>query len=174
MENIFNIPPSVLSDFVDNVKAFEGLHLEPYQCPSGLWTIGYGHLCSKSIKPIDSSRANDLLLSDLYVAISFIVNRYNTSCFGGQVVELSPEQVLSLSDLVFNIGIPAFLRSRNLGTALRFYLSSPSDESSSRVCYCISCFCRANVNGKTRVLDGLVRRRSYDVELWRKGHEKCF
>jgi lysozyme len=25
------------------IKRFEGLRLQAYQCPAGIWTIGYGH-----------------------------------------------------------------------------------------------------------------------------------
>lgn len=28
---------------LDLIKSFEGLYLEAYQCPAGIWTIGYGH-----------------------------------------------------------------------------------------------------------------------------------
>jgi lysozyme len=26
------------------IKSFEGCHNQPYRCPAGLWTIGYGHV----------------------------------------------------------------------------------------------------------------------------------
>src|SRR6266498_3231680 len=28
---------------LDLIRRFEGLRLDAYQCPAGIWTIGYGH-----------------------------------------------------------------------------------------------------------------------------------
>lgn len=28
---------------LDLVRGFEGLRVEAYRCPAGVWTIGYGH-----------------------------------------------------------------------------------------------------------------------------------
>ena len=28
---------------IDLIKKYEGLRLEAYLCPAGVWTIGYGH-----------------------------------------------------------------------------------------------------------------------------------
>ena len=38
MENALNL-----------IKEFEGLRLEAYRCPSGVWTIGWGH--TSSVRP---------------------------------------------------------------------------------------------------------------------------
>lgn len=34
------IPPLLLN----LIKRFEGQRLKAYQCPAGVWTIGYGHI----------------------------------------------------------------------------------------------------------------------------------
>jgi Phage-related lysozyme (muraminidase) len=34
----------------DRIKLHEGLRLQPYLCPAGAWTIGYGHKIRKHEK----------------------------------------------------------------------------------------------------------------------------
>ena len=34
---------------LDLIKKYEGLRLEAYKCPAGVWTIGYGH--TKGVMP---------------------------------------------------------------------------------------------------------------------------
>lgn len=57
---------------VDLVKSFEGLYLEAYRCPAGIWTIGYGHTgirhndgTVKAGRTITEAQAVDLLAYDL-------------------------------------------------------------------------------------------------------------
>jgi lysozyme len=38
-----NLHRDVSKDGIDLIKHFEGLFLEAYLCPAGVWTIGYGH-----------------------------------------------------------------------------------------------------------------------------------
>ena len=51
-------------------KSFEGLKLSPYLCPSGKWTIGYGHTknVTKDTKPITVEQADTLLKQDILTA----------------------------------------------------------------------------------------------------------
>ena len=37
---------------LDLVKHFEGLVLEAYKCPAGVWTIGYGHTDADTINKL--------------------------------------------------------------------------------------------------------------------------
>lgn len=51
---------------LDIIKEFEGLELDAYQCPAGVWTIGYGH--TEGVKPgdkIDQVEASRLLKHDI-------------------------------------------------------------------------------------------------------------
>ena len=48
------------------IKSFEGLKLEAYRCPAGVWTIGWGH--TASVQPgdqITEERAEALLAEDV-------------------------------------------------------------------------------------------------------------
>ena len=64
---------------VDLAKRFEGFHrvpksdpwrAHPYVCPSGFWTIGYGHLCDPTHPPITEAQAENYLSRDLITAFS--------------------------------------------------------------------------------------------------------
>ncbi|MEE3439617.1 lysozyme, partial [Ruminococcus sp.] len=49
------------------IKSFEGLRLKSYKCPSGIWTVGYGHT-GKDVKPgmvITEEQAEELLKKDI-------------------------------------------------------------------------------------------------------------
>ena len=40
------------------IKQFEGLRLDAYKCPAGVWTIGYGHT-GPDVAPGDTIRETD-------------------------------------------------------------------------------------------------------------------
>lgn len=51
---------------IELIKSFESLRLKAYKCPSGVWTIGYGH--TKDVKAtmvISPQRAERLLKEDI-------------------------------------------------------------------------------------------------------------
>lgn len=52
---------------LDLIKHFEGLRLKAYKCPSGVWTIGYGH--TKGVYPgmvITEELAEKFLIDDVW------------------------------------------------------------------------------------------------------------
>lgn len=129
------------------VKRFEGLRLEAYLCPAGVWTIGYGS--TRGVKPgmtIDELAAERRLRDDLAEAEA-AVERLVT-------VPLTDGQHASLVSLVYNIGEPAFQQS----TLLRLlnggdYAAVPAQ---------LMRFVKAG--GKRS--NGLVRRRSAEAAMW--------
>ena len=53
---------------IDLIKKYEGLSLTAYQCPSKVWTIGYGH--TKGVFPgmtITEKQAEEFLKQDLII-----------------------------------------------------------------------------------------------------------
>ncbi len=63
---------------IDLARRFEGFHrvakvdpgrAQPYVCPAGYWTIGYGHLCVPSHPPITEAEAEAYLAQDLQTAL---------------------------------------------------------------------------------------------------------
>lgn len=86
------------------IKKYEGLRLQAYQCPGGVWTIGYGH--TSGVSPIDmitEEEADKLLLLGLREAEKTI-NRYVTK-------RLEQHQFDALASFIFNVGIGNFRRS---------------------------------------------------------------
>ena len=43
----------ITNEGINLIKKFEGLRLEAYLCPAGVWTIGYGH--TKGVKEGDNN-----------------------------------------------------------------------------------------------------------------------
>ena len=98
------------------IKDFEGLRLESYKCPAGVWTIGYGH--TKGVKPnvvIDQMRAEDLLIEDI-APIERMLNKlginFRQECFD------------ALVSWNFNLGEGAFRNS----TLLKKIVADAPDE----------------------------------------------
>lgn len=60
-------------------QRFEGFHhvqpqhpnwAYPYRCPAGYWTIGYGHQCCASQRPLSQAQALAVLRDDLALAMA--------------------------------------------------------------------------------------------------------
>lgn len=55
------------------IKKYEGCHLTAYKCPSGVWTIGYGHTHNVTQgMTITQAQADDFLRSDLQNAEKYV------------------------------------------------------------------------------------------------------
>lgn len=90
---------------IDLIKRFEEFRSEPYICPAGIWTIGYGHTggVDRWTVPICEQTAHDLMIKDLesvQVTICELVE-----------VAINQNQFDSLCSFVFNLGRNNFKRS---------------------------------------------------------------
>ena len=129
------------------IKEFEGLRLKAYQCPGGVWTIGYGH--TAGVKPgmlISKAQAEEYLKADL---IAF--ERY----LNGLGLALNQNQFDALVSFIYNVGTGNFSSS----TLLRNVRANPQDNS------IMDEFLRW-VYSKGRVLPGLQRRRLAEMKLY--------
>ena len=129
------------------IKEFEGLRLKAYQCPGGVWTIGYGH--TAGVKPgmlISKAQAEEYLKADL---IAF--ERY----LNGLGLALNQNQFDALVSFIYNVGTGNFSSS----TLLRKIRVNPQDNS------IMDEFLRW-VYSKGRVLPGLQRRRLAEMKLY--------
>lgn len=129
------------------VRSFEGLRLEPYRCPAGLLSIGYGH--TRTARPgmrITPRQAEQLLKEDLRLAARTVARLAH--------VPLNDNQFAALASLVFNIGAAAFERS----TLLRLLNRGWYDQVPAQMA-------RWNRAGG-EALGGLARRRAAEARLW--------
>jgi GH24 family phage-related lysozyme (muramidase) len=135
------------------IRQFEGSRLEAYLCPAGVWTIGYGHT-GPNVKPglkITQADAEALLLSD--------VERFARAVDTWIKVKLSNNQRCALISFTFNVGIGALQES-----TLRKRLNNGEDA----VKVAMEELPRWN-KGDGKILEGLVRRRKAEVDLFCRG-----
>ena len=131
------------------IKSSEGLYLKSYQCPSKIWTIGWGH--TAGVKPgqtIAREQAEQFFQEDIEQKERF-VNRLLS-------VSLNDNQYSALVSLAFNLRETDFKTS----TLLKVINANPNDrEGVSQQ------WVRWNKsNGK--VLRGLTIRREMELDLY--------
>jgi len=159
------------------IKRFEGLadgdpstvNLDPYLCPAGYWTIGWGRVVrdargrmlkgsaraadAKAIYPhgITYQQAEALLADDV---ASFNAELTCILAQDGTDLLLNDHQYCALLSFVFNIGIGAFERS----TLLQRLQDRWFDDVPFQL--------RRWTRGGGKVLPGLKRRREEEAALW--------
>ena len=91
---------------INLIKKFEGLRLEAYLCPAGVWTIGYGH--TKGVEKgqvITQLEADNLLKEDLSSFEKGVTSLIKSN--------INQNQFDSLVSFAFNLGL-ANLKSSTL------------------------------------------------------------
>ena len=108
MIKLFKKKGKDMSYAIDVIKKYEGLSLKAYKCPAGVWTIGYGTTVYpdgtkvKQGDVITKDKAEALLLS---YCINQIFPHIND-------LAITDSQQAALASLIYNIGWPAFARSK--------------------------------------------------------------
>lgn len=134
-------------DAYELIKQFEGLRLEAYLCPAGIWTIGYGHTSGVSPNSFITIQEADEYLHRDVATIEMQLNKLNLS--------LRQCQWDAIVSFVFNVGIGNFKAS----TLLAKIRINPDDNS------IMDEFLRwVYANGK--VMKGLQKRRLAEMKLY--------
>ena len=134
-------------DAYELIKQFEGLRLEAYLCPAGIWTIGYGHTSGVSPNSFITIQEADEYLHRDVATIEMQLNKLNLS--------LRQCQWDDIVSFVFNVGIGNF-KSSTLLAKIRI---NPEDNS------IMDEFLRwVYANGK--VMKGLQKRRLAEMKLY--------
>ena len=129
------------------IKQFEGLRLEAYLCPAGIWTIGYGHTSGVSPNSFITIQEADEYLHRDVATIEMQLNKLN--------LILRQCQWDAIVSFVFNVGIGNF-KSSTLLAKIRI---NPEDNS------IMDEFLRwVYANGK--VMKGLQKRRLAEMKLY--------
>ena len=129
------------------IKKFEGCELEAYQCPAGVWTIGYGH--TKGVQQGDvwsQNHAEHMLDVELEEYEGYINDLVN--------VELKQHQFDALVAWVYNLGAGNLISST--------LLIKLNDGLYEDVPHEIKRWNKAN----GEILEGLVRRRESESLLF--------
>lgn len=128
------------------IASFEGCRLSAYQCPSGVWTIGYGH--TKGVKKGDTLKsekeAKEMLINDL-INFENAVNKYD------HIYSWSQSEFDALVSFAFNCGVGNLNNLLKSGTRDRSQILS-----------------HIPLYNKSRgiALSGLTRRRKAEAELF--------
>lgn len=132
---------------LDLIKKYEGLRLEAYKCPAGVWTIGYGH--TKGVykgMSITKEEAEKLLQQDVSVFELQVINT---------VGKLSDCKIDALVSFAYNVGIAAFRNS-----TLCRKVKANSDDPAIRNEF------MKWVYAGSKKLPGLVKRRAEEAEMY--------
>jgi lysozyme len=138
---------------LDFIKKYEGLRLESYLCPAKIWTVGYGQTFYPGGKRVQQGdiitieEANTMFVS---VLKSFEQAVYNTTRD-----DITQNQFNAITSFAYNVGVQA-LRS---STLLKKINKNPNDP-------LIKDEFMKWVNGGGKILNGLVRRRKEEAELY--------
>jgi lysozyme len=141
---------------IDLITEFEGLKLKPYLCPAKVPTIGYGTTryyngvkVSMSDLPITQEKAVEYLLHD--------VHQFELAVDAMAVDTITQNQLNALVSFAYNLGSGALKSS----TLLRKVNADPNDPTIEKE------FAKwIWADGKK--LDGLIRRRAAEAELYFK------
>lgn len=143
---------------LDLIRAFEGLYLEAYLCPAGVWTIGYGHTglrhkdgtVFKGRKLNNEAEAEQLLRGDLQT----FADGVEKLLLSRPRAELNDNQFGALVSFAFNCGLGNLQKSTLLQRInARDYLGAVAE------------FPKWN-KAAGRVLRGLTRRRLSEANLF--------
>jgi lysozyme len=139
------------------VKHFEGLYLEAYQCPVGIWTIGYGHTGLRHNdgtvfkgRRITANKAEHLLTRDLEIFAAGVERLLLPKA----ATALNENQFGALVSFAFNLGLGNLSKSTLIQrvNALRWQ-DCPAE------------FLKWN-RASGRILRGLTRRRQSEANLF--------
>ena len=146
--------PSAAKIAAEVIKEFEGFSSKPYLCPSGIPTIGYGNTMytngervTMDDAEIDEKEANKMLMDTIKSVEKQVKNVVE--------VKLPAHKLAALISFTYNVGIGNLSNS----TLLAWVNSNPDY---SRI---PEQFRRWNKGGG-KVLNGLVRRREAEIEVW--------
>jgi lysozyme len=140
---------------IDLVKSAEKYEPEPYRCPAGKLTIGYGHVMRQGEVfevPMSEPDAHALLMSDLQKFAAGVI----------KLVEhpLTWFQLDALVSFAFNAGIGNFSTSTLLKHVNAGRMAEAADEFKKWKWY-------TKPDGTKEVAGGLVTRRAHEADLFR-------
>lgn len=94
----------------DLIKKYEGLYLQAYKCPAGVWTIGYGNTTHPDGTPVKQGDTITEVQAEAYLNDYLIKNVYPV--FAKIPFTLTMWQKEALASLIYNWNAAGFLKSK--------------------------------------------------------------
>lgn len=132
---------------IEQLKQWEGLRLDAYKCPGGVWTIGYGH--TAGVTPtmhITENQATLFLAEDLEMFETYVNTNYP---------DIPQNQFDALVSIIYNIGVGRYINS---SLKRKIDNHAPMEEVKKQWLRWV------HAGGK--VLPGLVKRREWEFQLY--------
>lgn len=140
---------------IDLIKEFEGFRSEPYLCPAGVPTIGYGLTIypdtQKKVTMKDQAVSETKAEYLLKLYLEPLCKQVDTLC----IDRINDNQFSALVSFAYNLGVYAL----KVSTLLKRVNSDPNDSS-------ITTQFNKWVFANGKKLPGLVRRRKAEAELY--------
>lgn len=155
-------------DLLTITRHYEGYAREPYLCPAGVWTIGYGHTEGVSAKssPVNTEEAEQLLVTDLSLAAAAVLRHAGPALSKSASLAEAYRRLVALTSWTFNLG-EGNLRS---STMLKRIKALDWDAAASEMLR----WDKARVNGKAVTLAGLTKRRKTEAHYFKTGEVLFF
>ena len=143
----------------DLIREFEGCKLVAYKCPAGVWTIGYGSTFYADGTPVKEGDKIDIYTANQLFDVVLAKFEKQVRLLLGDtlLVALPAEAIDSLISISYNIGTGAFAKSTLLKRIKANKLDFDGIEAG---------FNMWN-KSKGKVLNGLVRRRKAEFQMYR-------
>jgi lysozyme len=144
------------------IRSFEGLRLDAYRCPAGIWTIGYGHTTAAgppSVRPgmkITHSSAISILEADVQKFVDQI--RAVTPNFD----KLPQDAFDAVASFVFNVGLNNFWRGGSKREGARGSVWRGVVAQNPKM---IAMGMRLYIKAGGKVLPGLIKRREIEARM---------
>lgn len=141
----------------DFIKDFEDLSLEPYICPSGKPTIGWGCTEYENGKAV-TMEDDPITLARAESLFSYTIKKFELGVQHMVPLPLNQNQFDALVSFFFNTGVEALINTNTLKhlRANEIYQFLTWHKK----------WCKGTVNGELQELPGLVRRRLEEQKLF--------
>lgn len=137
------------------IKSFEGLRLRAYQDAVGIYTIGYGNITYENGKKVQ--RGDVITRERADELFRYFADKFASNVDASITVPVTQNQFNALVSFAYNVGIGAFRKSTLL-KKLNKCTNDPTIRNE---------FLKW-VNAGGRRLEGLVKRRTREAELYFK------
>ena len=141
-----------IKELCDNIERFEGFRAQAYICPAGVPTIGFGRTEGVNINMTTNIETERNWLHNY---VDMLHKRVRNYCNNRYNYNFNENQLLALTDFVFNLGFAKLAQLTASGTRTAQVIALKILE-----------YDKARVNGVMKPLMGLTVRRKWEYDLF--------